>query len=355
MNPDAMTEDIYGIGIETSCDETGIAIIKNGKDVIANPLFTQMDMHRLYGGVVPEMASRMHLEKFPLLLEEILNQHSEEFHKASYVAVTVRPGLVGSLLVGYYLALGIKTVLGIPLIPVHHLEAHFYASILDRQEFTYPFLGLLLSGGNSSLYKVSGIGRLEILGDTMDDACGEAFDKAAAMLGLDYPGGPEIEKRAAQFVDECNRTGNATIQKNPLPVILKNQNRKECNFSFSGLKTALYYHLKNGNDHNVNHLCWCFQERAFEIIERNIKNAMANTRIKTLVAAGGVISNSSLRNKITIITEKNGGIFVCPPPKYCTDNGAMIAALGYEYFKNNIRVSMENAISSKTDFLGILE
>jgi N6-L-threonylcarbamoyladenine synthase len=354
------TRDIFGIGIETSCDETGIAIIKNGNEIVASPVFSQVDLHRLYGGVVPEMASRMHLEKFPALLEEILHKYRDEFNRASYIAVTVRPGLTGSLLIGYYLALGIKTVLGIPLIPVHHLEAHFYASVLNNENIAsgetmqYPFIGLLLSGGNSSIYKVLGIGKFELLGDTFDDACGEAYDKAATLLGLDYPGGPEIEARAAKYVQSNPGIANKVKIENPLPVILKDQNRNQCNFSFSGIKTALYYLLKSKPDLDKDYLCWCFQERVFEIVERNVKHALNLTKIKNLAAGGGVMSNQGLRKRISNVCDERGVRFLCPPPKLCTDNGAMIGALGYFYFTENMIFPHENVISSKTEFFGRL-
>ena len=345
-----MSSEIFGIGIETSCDETGIAIIKNGNEIIANPVFSQIDLHKLYGGVVPEMASRMHLEKFPAILKEILDQYRDEFNKASYVAVTVRPGLVGSLLIGYYIALAIKTALRILIIPVHHLEAHFYAGALAGESLQYPFLGLLLSGGNSSIFKVSGIGNLELMGDTLDDACGEAYDKAAALLGLDYPGGPEIETRALRYFNSiANQPGTKAID-NPLPVILKDQNRNSCNFSFSGIKTALYYLLQARSDYDKDYICWAFQERVFDIIERNIKHALAQTKITNLVGGGGVMSNQSLRKRITAICDQKGVSFICPPPKLCTDNGAMIGALGYRYFKENKIISYESVISSKTEF-----
>jgi len=355
---------IIGIGIESSCDETGIAIIRNGREIVANPVFSQIDLHRLYGGVVPEMASRMHLEKFPAILGEILKDHREDFTRASYIAVTVRPGLVGSLLVGYYIALGIKSVLKIPLIPVHHLEAHFYAVTLagaaTGAAIQYPFLGLLLSGGNSSLYMVGGVGDLKLIGDTMDDACGEAYDKAASLLGLDYPGGPEIEARAARYL-EANLGQNLNKKPgknkgafaNPLPVILRDQDPGEFHFSFSGIKTALYYLLRGKPDHDVDYLCWCFQERVFEIVERNVKNALAHTKVKHLVAGGGVMSNQTLRKRITAICESKGVSFLCPPPGLCTDNGAMIGALGYACYKENRIYPYEKVISSKTEFFSV--
>jgi len=348
-----MPEDVFGIGIESSCDETGIAIVKNGTQIIANPIFSQIDLHKFYGGVVPEMASRMHMEKFPALLEKIMQEYRKEFFRASYIAVTVRPGLVGSLFVGYYLALGIKNVLGIPIIPAHHLEAHFYSGALNGEKIEYPFIGLLLSGGNSSIYKVSGIGKMELMGDTLDDACGEAFDKAASLLGLQYPGGPEIESRAREFQVD-NATEIAGKIKNPLPELLKNQNQDQFNFSFSGIKTALYYYLKSNPDYNINYLCWCFQERIINAISKNVINALKATNIKNLVAGGGVMSNQTLRTRILKICEERNVKFICPPPRLCTDNGAMIGALGYYYFRENLILPYEKVISSKTELLGIL-
>lgn len=341
-------DDIYGIGIESSCDETGIAIIKNGRQIVINPVFSQVEQHKIYGGVVPEMASRLHLEKFPQLLKEIMEKEAEALSKISYIAVTVKPGLVGSLLIGYHIALGLRSIFPVPVIPVNHLEAHFYASRLSGENPEYPFLGLLLSGGNSAIFRVSGPGKMKILGDTFDDACGEALDKAASMLGLNYPGGPEIEKKADLF--NIKKTGEKI--KNPLPKILAGQGRQEYNFSYSGLKTALYYWLQSHGKTETEYLAWCFQERAFEIVERNLKNALMNENIKTLVAAGGVMANGTLRKRLLALSEPLKVRFICPPANLCTDNGAMVGALGYVYFKEKIFPGIEKTVSSKVSFPG---
>ncbi|MDH4200375.1 MAG: tRNA (adenosine(37)-N6)-threonylcarbamoyltransferase complex transferase subunit TsaD [Spirochaetia bacterium] len=339
-----MSTDIFGIGIETSCDETGIALIKNGNQIIANPLFSQIKTHMLYGGVVPEMASRLHLEKFPSMLEDLMKYR--EFREVSYIAVTVQPGLIGSLLIGYHIALALKKVLNVPLIPIHHLEAHLYASQLTGKILEYPFLGLLLSGGNSAIYRVDGLGNLSLLGDTLDDACGEAFDKAAAMLHLPYPGGPEIEKQAYRFAQQ-NVHGKIS---NPLPVLLRDQPKNKYQFSYSGLKTALYYFLQNNPSYDVNFICWCFQERAFEIVEKNIKNAIENTGIRKLSAAGGVMANQNLKKRLSLLAEKNKFEFITPCRELCTDNGAMIGALGFLYYQDKPEYDYQNVISSKPVF-----
>ncbi len=324
--------DIYGMGIESSCDETGVAILKNGKEIITNPLFSQIEAHRLYGGVVPEHASRMHLEKMPAMLKKAMGdfQTAAPGEKISYVAVTTRPGLVGSLLMGYNAALAMSHILDIPVIPIHHLEAHFYAAGIQSTMPEYPFLGLLLSGGNSSLYLVQGPGEIELTGDTFDDAAGEALDKAASLLGLPYPGGPSVEIKARDY---RNAVVNPDGAKNPFPRILKSQPSDEFNFSFSGLKTSLLYLKRKNPDLATEEAAYYYQERIIEIIIRNLRNAVLHYGIKRVVAAGGVTANTFLREALEKLAAEIHAQITVPPVSLCTDNGAMVAALGWHYYR----------------------
>ena len=335
--------DIYGIGIETSCDETSIAIVKNGNEVIKNLVHTQIELHKQYGGVVPEIASRSHLEKIPYLLQEILTLNIEP----QYIAVTVRPGLTGSLLIGYNTALALSLHIKKPIIPINHLEAHLYASKFSNTNIIYPYIGLLVSGGNTALYLIKGLGNIEVIGDTFDDACGEALDKAAQLLELPYPGGPYIEQNANVFLEQ---NINKKIEKNPFPKIMTTQKENEFNFSFSGIKTALLYTInKKEKNYNREALCYYYQKRLFEAIINNTVKACKYYNIQRVIAAGGVLANKTLRTHLTeSLTNIEVNLSV-PPIIYCGDNGAMIAALGYEYFKTGQWEEHCN-ISSKPNF-----
>ena len=343
-------EKIIGLGIETSCDETAVAVVQNGNEVLENPVFSQIPLHERFGGIVPEISARAHLEKLPLLLKHVLKDH-----KPDYIAVTVRPGLVGSLLMGYNAALVISQELDIPVIPIHHLEAHLYAVYLNKFEIRYPFLGLLVSGGNSAIYLIQNIGLLETLGDTKDDACGEALDKAAALLELPYPGGPHIERLAKDFYEKETSKGNSKEKidkKNPLPKILKEQAKDDFDLSFSGIKTALVYLLKRDpKKYTKGALAYYFQERLIEVIVRNTKKALLKCKkqhnITSLVAAGGVIANQTLRNALKEMSKENGLKFTCPDIQFCTDNAAMVASLGYFYYQKKSWPECSGVSSSK--------
>jgi len=350
-----VSDAVYGIGIESSCDETSISLIKNGREIITNEIISQMDFHALYGGVIPESASRLHLEKASPLLESALNALKISGGQLGYIAVTTRPGLVGPLLVGYYTALAAGYVYQVPVIPVHHLEAHFYAPLLEQKEIRYPFAGLLLSGGNSTIFHVHNLGSWKVLGDTLDDACGEALDKGATMMGLNYPGGPELEKQSNLFYQKQNEKKSTPQNKviaprNPFPKILADQKGENYNFSYSGLKTSLYYYLEKNRENNdalpVEALCAFYQERAFEIVERNIDHVLSQNIYKQLVAAGGVLANKTLKKKLAAVCEKNSVEFIAPSPALCTDNGAMVGALGYQYFKKGSWPDISTGVSS---------
>ncbi|MBL8034790.1 MAG: tRNA (adenosine(37)-N6)-threonylcarbamoyltransferase complex transferase subunit TsaD [Leptospiraceae bacterium] len=328
------------LAFESSCDETGVALVENGRRVIAAPLFSQIALHRPYGGIVPEYASRAHLEKFTSLLEQIQAEHALKPGDLDYVAVTTRPGLIGALLVGYQTARAAARYFGAPLIGVHHLEAHLAAIRLNGAELPYPALGLLLSGGNSAIYRLHAPGEITVIGDTLDDAAGEALDKAAQLIGLGYPGGPLIEKCAARF---CERRGisrgNEAMPEaeNMFPMILKSLRRDKVEFSFSGIKTALArYVAGQRQDLDADAVAFFYQERIVEHIARNVAHALEMHAGLPLIAAGGVLANQRLRQALETVSRKAGISLHVPDFAYCTDNAAMVAAAAQLYFENGI-------------------
>lgn len=350
---------MLGLGIESSCDETSVAIVADGRRSLANVIFSQIEAHAPFRGVVPEIASRAHLEKINHLYEEALARAAINATDLDYVAVTVCPGLIGSLMVGAQFAKCLALVHRLPVVLVDHLEAHLYAPCLDVPENTragndagpgdagyqpsYPFLGLLLSGGNSAIYRVDGPGRMTLLGDTMDDACGEAFDKIATLLDLPYPGGPHIEAAAREydaqpetdpFAGFPGHAGDPTLGKAGVcmfPRLLRNLPADQLAFSFSGIKTAVARASRNGVA--PGRICRDFQHTAFELVERNLRRAVKRTGISRIVASGGVLANSFLRARLAGLRpelEAQGGWLVWPEQKFlCTDNAGMIAAAGY--------------------------
>lgn len=342
--------DIIGLGIESSCDETAIAVVKNGEKVLSQPMFSQVALHKKYGGVIPELASRSHLEKITFLLEEALSESGIEIQQIDYIATTVKPGLVGSLLVGYQTALALHWKTGARLLPVHHLEAHLYAPLLSGASFEYPFLGLLLSGGNSAIYRISAPGEVKVLGDTIDDAAGEALDKAAAMLGLPYPGGPQIEKEAGKFLEVSGESEASLREKNPLAIPLRDLPRNEIRFSFSGLKTSLLYLLKkNSDEYTREALSFYFQQRIIDAIIRNVEHAVKREKVLRVVAAGGVTANSMLRSALEALADSMKFSITFPERSYSTDNAAMVAAAGYIYFRAQ-KFPEQNFVSSDNKF-----
>ena len=342
--------DIFGLGIETSCDETSAAVVRNGSEVFSAPIFSQVALHKKYGGVVPEIASRAHLEKLPYLIQKTLKR----IQKIDYVAVTVQPGLIGSLLVGYNAALGFSLDKNIPLIPIHHLKAHLYAVLLSNKKINYPFLGLLLSGGNSAIYKCGSLNNMNIIGDTLDDACGEALDKAAQLLGLPYPGGPYIEKAADEFFkDELSKgiLEKDVEKQNPFPEILKDQPKDDLNFSFSGIKTALNHLLKaNKTEFTIPEIAHHFQTRLIQLILRNIRKACLKYDIRELILAGGVAANQTLRKALSKMASQLKIRLIYPEIQYCTDNAAMVACLGFLYFRRGSWPDIHRVSSSKDLF-----
>ena len=330
-----MGNKVLGIGLESSCDETAVAIVADGKTILSHAIFSQIHLHKEYYGVVPEIASRAHLEVINDLIDHCLKEASVTFKDLSYVAATYRPGLVGSLLVAFQSAKAISFTMSIPLIAVHHLEAHLYAPFLEGHGIEFPFIGLLVSGGNTALYCVHDYGNLELLGNTTDDAVGEAFDKVAKFLSLGYPGGPIIEKLASQ----------ATLKKPIFPKILADSN-ETYSFSYSGLKTAVISYIHDHPDADVREIAYSFQERALEILVRRLFDASKRLKINTLVIAGGVASNKRLRELI-FEKKKDSHIIFFPSPILCTDNGAMVAGIGYQYFKKGLYSPLSTDVKAR--------
>ncbi len=323
---------MLGLGIESSCDETSVAVVEEGRKSLANVIFSQIEQHALFEGVVPEIASRAHLEQINYVYAEAIRQAGVRADDLDYLAVTLQPGLIGSLMIGANFAKCLHLVTKAPIIGVDHLEAHFYAPCLEGRELQYPFLGLLLSGGNSALYYVRAAGNMSLIADTMDDACGEAFDKAASIAGLPYPGGPFIEKMAEDYLSRAASMTNGErplYRERPLfGTLLKNLPAEKMAFSFSGIKTAVARAFKQGVP--VEEICYNFQETIFELIERNLRRALRKTGLKRLVAGGGVLANGALQQRLLQFAAREEIELIYPKQKlHCTDNAGMIAALGY--------------------------
>jgi len=306
------------LGVESSCDETGLALYDTEQGLLAHALHSQVEMHAEYGGVVPELASRDHIRRVLPLTESVLRTANKTLQDIDAIAYTQGPGLSGALLVGTSFAESLAFSLQIPTINVHHLEGHLLAPLLEDSPPTFPFVALLVSGGHSQLMRVDGIGEYELLGDTLDDAAGEAFDKTAKLLGLGYPGGPALAKLAEQ--------GKARF-KLPRPLL----NSGDLNFSFSGLKTAV---LTLVNQHQPldseikADIAWEFQEAVTEILTLKCMTALRETGLDNLVVSGGVGANSKLREKLNAATKRKLCKVSYPRLEFCTDNGAMIALAG---------------------------
>ena len=314
-------KDVNILSIETSCDETSIAIIKNGNEVVALTILTQMDTHANFGGVVPEIASRMHTENITMVLEETLNKANMKVEDCDAIAVTYTPGLLGSLLVGVEFAKVLSYVYKKPLIKVNHLIGHIYANKIG-DNLKFPCLALVISGGHTELIKMTGDYEFEKLGETQDDAIGEAFDKVARVLGLKYPGGPNVERLALN--------GNNTYK---LPIAV---NDDTYNFSYSGLKSSVINLVNNerqrGNEIRKEDLACSFQTAAVDELTRKLELALKNTGIKNVVIAGGVSANKYLRNEISELCKKYDASLDLPEFIYCTDNAAMIGAAAYPLY-----------------------
>lgn len=317
------------LGIETSCDETSVALVRDGMDVLGIRTFSQVRAHKPFGGVVPEIASRIHVRVIHALVEDLLRETGISRRDLDAVAVTSCPGLIGSLVVGVSFANAFAFALGIPVLGIHHLEAHIYAAFMNpeaRPEL--PAVALVVSGGHTALVRMSAIGRYEILGQTLDDAAGEAFDKTAKMLSLPYPGGPMIDRLSAR--------GNPEAY--PFPRSLRGQ-RDRLDFSFSGLKTAVLYTVtgQGGRDRtpleptetNVADVAASFQRAVVESLVDKTARALERFEAKSLILCGGVAANQELQQAIRALAARNGVPAFIPPISYCTDNAAMIAGLAF--------------------------
>ena len=315
------------LGIESSCDETAAAVVKNGREVLSNVINTQIDLHKKYGGVVPEIASRKHIDNICAVVDEALNSANVTLDDIDAVAVTYGPGLVGALLVGVSFAKAYAYAAKKPLVPVHHIKGHISANLIAHKDLEPPFVCLVASGGHSHIVQVVDYTKFKILARTRDDAAGEAFDKIARVLGLGYPGGP--------LIDKLSREGNPNAVKFPRVRIDKDS----LDFSFSGVKTSVinYLHKQEQAGAKINKadVAASFQEAVTDVLVEHTVEAALGCKAKTVAIAGGVAANSQLRNKMTEQAAKRGINVLYPPPVLCTDNAAMIACAGYYSYLNN--------------------
>ena len=332
-------EDIYVLAIETSCDETSVSIIKNGCEDISTVILSQMDIHKKYGGVVPEIASRAHIENITLVLEDVLLKANMKLEDIDAFAVTYGPGLIGSLLIGVQAAKVLSFIYKKPLIAVHHIAGHIYASRLVG-EFKYPLLALVVSGGHTDLIYMENDYQFKKIGGTLDDAVGEAYDKVARVMGLEYPGGPIIDVLASVGSDTYDL---------PFPM-----DDNSYNFSFSGIKSAVINLIHNekqrGNVIRKEDLAASFQNRIVTILSKKTMKAVKSLNVKQLVLAGGVAANKGLRDQLIRLCKEENIELLLPSINYCTDNAAMIGIAGYHAFKKN-RISNLELNACATDIL----
>lgn len=323
-----MEKDVYILAIESSCDETAAAVVKNGREVLSNVIYSQIALHTEYGGVVPEIASRKHIEKINQVINQALTEADKKLEEITAIAVTYGPGLVGALLVGVSAAKAISFATGIPLIGVHHIEGHISANFIENKELEPPFVCLVVSGGHSHLVLVKDYGEYEILGRTRDDAAGEAFDKVARAIGLGYPGGPKIDK--------VSKEGNPDAIHFPRAKVAS----AEYDFSFSGLKSAVLNYLNScqmkGEEFNQADVAASFQKAVIDVLTEHSMDAVKRLGMKKFAIAGGVASNTGLRKALEEACLKDGIEFYHPSPVYCTDNAAMIGTAGYYEYKKGV-------------------
>ncbi|WP_278553415.1 tRNA (adenosine(37)-N6)-threonylcarbamoyltransferase complex transferase subunit TsaD [Parvimonas micra] len=322
-------DDIKIMAIESSCDETSVAVVKNGREIISNVISSQIDMHKKFGGVVPEVASRMHLEVINNIVREALEEAKLSMADIDAIAVTKGPGLVGALLVGISEAKALSYACKKPLVGVNHMKGHICAAFITHKELEPPFICLLVSGGHTYLVHVKDYNNMKVIGKTIDDACGEAYDKVARCLGMNYPGGPEVERLA--------KLGNDKSIDFPRVMLDKNS----YNFSFSGLKTAVLNYLNSKKQKNEEiskeDVCASFQRAVFDVLIFKTEKLMKEKKLDTLVVSGGVSANNTLREEINKMCEKNGFKSYFPDKILCTDNAAMIASSGYYEYISGVR------------------
>lgn len=332
-----MSSDVYILAIESSCDETAAAVVKNGRQVLSNVIYSQIDLHTLYGGVVPEIASRKHIEKINQVIEQALKEAGISLGELTAIAVTYGPGLVGALLVGVSAAKAISFATGIPLVGVHHIEGHISANYIENTDLEPPFICLVASGGHSHLVVVNDYGEYKIIGQTRDDAAGEAFDKVARAIGLGYPGGPKI--------DRISKEGNPDAIIFPRAKV----GESEYDFSFSGLKSAVLNYI-NGCHMKGEQICQAdvaasFQKAVIDVLVDHSIHAVKSYGFDKFAIAGGVASNSSLRETFEQRCKKENISFYHPSPVFCTDNAAMIGVAGYYEYMRGVRSGLDlNAV-----------
>jgi len=307
-----------GLAIETSCDETAVCLYDTEKGILSNLISSQVKLHAPYGGVVPELSAREHVRSINILLEEVFKNTGVGYTDLNFIAVTVAPGLILSLVVGVAAAKSIAHAYSLPLVPVHHLEGHIYSAFL-KKPVSYPFLALIISGGHTELYKVEKFGRYLFLGGTLDDSVGEAFDKVARMLGFPYPGGPHIDKLAQK--------GKPTINF-PTPKV-----KGRYNFSFSGLKTAVLNFIRKNPNYPKEDIAASFQKKVADILVEKTFRALKDLKLNRLVVVGGVAANSEIRRRFTEEAKKVNAELFIPSLKFSTDNAAMIAYAGALRYK----------------------
>ena len=330
-------EDTLILAIESSCDETAAAVVRNGREVLSNVISSQIDLHTLYGGVVPEIASRKHIERINQVIEEALSTAGVSLAQTDVVAVTYGPGLVGALLVGVAEAKAIAYAAGKPLVGVHHIEGHIAANFIEHPELEPPFLSLVVSGGHTHLVRVEDYGVFTILGRTRDDAAGEAFDKVARAIGLGYPGGPKIDRVAREGDPEAIAFPRTHIEDAPY------------DFSFSGLKSAVLNYINGcqmkGQEYRQADIAASFQKAVTDVLVGNAMRAVEEYHADRFAIAGGVAANSALRQAMKEACEERGVKLYYPSPVYCTDNAAMIGVAGYYEYRKGVRHGLDlNAI-----------
>lgn len=330
-------KDVIILAIESSCDETAAAVVKNGREVLSNVISSQIELHKLYGGVVPEIASRKHIEKINQVIEEALEEAGTTLDDIDAIGVTYGPGLVGALLVGVAEAKAISYVKNLPLVGVHHIEGHISANYIEHHELEPEFLCLVVSGGHTHLVLVKDYGNYEIIGRTRDDAAGEAFDKVARAIGLGYPGGPKIDRLAKEGDAQAIAFPRAHIE------------GSDYDFSFSGLKSAVLNYINScqmkGEEINRADIAASFQKAVTDVLVQNVLKAVKEYGIHKLAIAGGVASNTALRSAMEEACKKTNVEFFHPSPIYCTDNAAMIGVAAYYDYMNGTRHGLDlNAV-----------
>lgn len=323
-------KDTYILGIESSCDETSVSIVKNGCEEVETVVLSQMDVHANYGGVVPEIASRMHVENITMVIEECLKKANMTMDNIDAIAVTYGPGLIGCLLVGVEAATTLSYIYNKPLIPVHHIAGHIYANNLVSN-MSFPLIALVVSGGHTDLIYMEDHYKFKRIGGTLDDAVGECYDKVARVINVPYPGGPLVDKMSYEGKDTYNL---------PLPL-----DDNTYNFSFSGIKSAVinlvHNEVQRGNTIRKEDIACSFQNRVVEILSKKTMKALKEYNVKNLIIAGGVSANSGIRSKFTDLCNEEGINLTIPNIKYCTDNAAMIAAAGYFAYKKGITAGLD--------------